>query len=1613
MAYLSLRYFRSGWCSCDDDVRRRLQTYPLYCYAALRWGYHARVAFSKFPDMVNMDFGLLSSKPHIESAFQVFFMAKHQRRCDDFPRFMSGIHLAAYFGITNLVYAFMPSNGRRGRADVSINVRDGHGCTALAWAAHEGHEEAAQALIDAADVDLDARDGGGRTPVLRATQRNHFTIVERLLSGGANPNFRDFSGASPLSYAAKEGYTTIADLLVRHGADVNAATTRFGANLDTPLSLAAMYGHDEIAQLLLVQPGIQPSAKVERRSMFEECTSLELAVRGKHHGVVDLFLSHADVSGEHEALLRTAAEQGDERVVQRLLEMDVDVNTQSEHGDTPLHRAVKEGHDGVAARLLSQAGVLPNLPNDDGDTAALLAARLGRVQALQLMLAKGADGGARNKKGRTPLADAAEQGYLSVVELLLSTDGVAADSQDHKGRTPLSLAVSPTTGERFDGMGRRAVVRCLLNSGRVDINPRDTQGRTPLAFAADDTDGMPMVELLLEYEELDVNTMDEQGRTPLAWAVRRPGLEDTARLLLERGADPTLGVYEEGEPLLSCAVKHSASEIVIAILSSGGVDPGQRDSHGHTPLCRAAERGEVEIVDKLLTVGGLDANAHCEHGQTPLHHAACSYKADQVVAFLLAKTNIAVDTQDEEGRIPLHHAVLHGHDAVVSLLLGPENVGLNYKDWEGRTPLSLAVSSGHLSIVEKLLSLNGVIPDAQDNTGRTPLSWAVGQRLRPSVEVAKRLLRRDDVNPNAEDEKGWTPLSWAGQGEGVSSLIEVLLKEGQGRVDIDHEDREGNTPLSLALKKGNEMAARQLRAAGARLPESIGESVQRGCHVLTQGVSVDREDEEQRQKTDTSNAKGRRHAFEDTSNEVNHRGTTKSKPYYESLVETNWFDDNADSGRNSDSNWIGTDTANHASFWKLDAILLNWSDIELGLQAEEHHVEDEGPLCQQCKTIDLNALFSRQPRRGFDVIANWGVIDKSWKLRRCAMCRLIAAICPKNGIHYQLCAYSTTATWMKGGNRAAWRHFPSHWVDTIVLGLEPGSWSFEGAYQSRIQSDPSKILPFRFIGRVGSNDRQQLRSLTLHHSKTHRIDFSRARSWINCCMEHHGKRCNASTPRRIPHARFIDCKTRTVVDNSDDSAALRFVALSYVWGPSPKTKGPSDHDRVENAECVIEDAIHVTLELGYRYLWVDRHCITDENEDMHKEQLLHMNAVYENAEVTIVAAAGRDSTFGLPGVSRARLDRPYARVQGHALTAVPREPRYQIKESVWWTRGWTFQECMLSRRRLMFTEHELSYECKGMVAREAVELPIHVHRIAATRYPIHEHMRVFPGRRHDARTLVDGEYIWSCIHEYTTRRLTLDADILNAFLGILQVFAERKPPVYHLCGVPLVREKSYHYKDNSRTPTLLEAFVLGLCWRSDRPAARRDGFPSWSWTGWKSRPYGQFDSSTAFEPGHSIEVSIVPRDEPSRTVSWADFEAMSLAEKASLPQDCRLRITATTVQVSLFLSNRDWTAILYRGNDAFRGRLRLSKDPKKDVEFCRRLVEERWDAIVVGNLRTYSWISGLDEERLILLLVDTLDTETVNEGEGLWERVGVITLEDKTLQDVAPEVFGKGTFLIE
>jgi len=100
-----------------------------------------------------------------------------------------------------------------------------------------------------------------------------------------------------------------------------------------------------------------------------------------------------------------------------------------------------------------------------------------------------------------------------------------------------------------------------------------------------------------------------------------------------------------------------------------------------------------------------------------------------------------------------------------------------------------------------------------------------------------------------------------------------------------------------------------------------------------------------------------------------------------------------------------------------------------------------------------------------------------------------------------------------------------------------------------------------------------------------RVDFERAKTWIDACKRSH-RGCSARSSKLLKNLRVIDCVTRSVISAPEDCV---YVALSYVWGMSKACDAPSSSALPDELPLTVDNSIHATLMLGYRYLWVDKH----------------------------------------------------------------------------------------------------------------------------------------------------------------------------------------------------------------------------------------------------------------------------------------------------------------------------------------------------------------------------------------------------------------------------------------
>lgn len=423
------------------------------------------------------------------------------------------------------------------------------------------------------------------------------------------------------------------------------------------------------------------------------------------------------------------------------------------------------------------------------------------------------------------------------------------------------------------------------------------------------------------------------------------------------------------------------------------------------------------------------------------------------------------------------------------------------------------------------------------------------------------------------------------------------------------------------------------------------------------------------------------------------------------------------------------------------------------------------------------------------------------------------------------------------------------------------------------------------------------------------IDFESLRQKLHLCLEDHIDCCENEEEEDVPGLRVIDCHTRKIDQVVPDT---RYVALSYVWGNRGASGDVSETPLTEmpgTMEQTIEDALVVVLNMGYRYLWVDKYCIDQNDSESKKHQIRRMDSIYRNAAFTIIAAAGGDASYGLPGVTsrrgtRLRVPKTYCMIGNFLIRCGEDSPRVfggpqskLLRNSKWNTRGWTYQEGLLSRRCLVFTDEQVSFACRvisvdeGSESRPTTQMNLDYED---------DGYRFTPCRGAGK----DASRIWPRISAYSERRLTNPGDSLDAFSGILRAFQKHDPPVHHLWGVPVfpvvgIDRNRSELGDEKFNKISSNGFSMGLSWTMKGIVERRHGFPSWSWAGWTGKVSFKGNISDDAENSWRI-IDALSDDEPSfrvyveledqTKISRSDLGSSSSPESSSDPgssPDCR------------------------------------------------------------------------------------------------------------------------------
>jgi ankyrin repeat protein len=565
-----------------------------------------------------------------------------------------------------------------------------------------------------------------------AARQGNDTLIKELIDAGHNVNIQQpFFYGTPLHYAIACNHLPCVLLLLIHGADPEALTSDKLNSGDNALRLAVRHGRREIVKLLW-DGGVQRNAHEgsHTKSGGRRLPSLlEIAAFQGHVEIVHDLLSWSEswTAEERAGALVEGARRWEPAILSTLQSHSpLSQETMKEAFDAAVQNGPKAFNDfynvntWTSEQSKNEARVIEilldaGLEIDLGKALCQVSFRLCEVEAMKMLLSRGADPATRERNGWTPL----------------------------------HIAATKSLG----GLLR------VGNMGRCSVNEEG-------------------IKLLLKYGA-DVYAMDEEGNTPLHFLTdywQSPLLEHCIRNG-GKPAGGALPVNKHGESVLHkiCATPGQGRSryAVVEALLDAGFDVNERTRNGWTPLICAAGNGiDGNELSGLLLSRGAAATAATDEGWTALHRVVSGEWQDGV-AIALAEELIANGADLSALATVLYTDGMRQERGVhqFSNMLDTFTTNGLGTIVEHTTPLHWAAEAGTHHMVRLLLK-QGADPLAKDSTGAIPAVAAVWSELfnsyqRSESEVLKLLLRAAPEGFDMPSKSSPSVREWVNQ-EGYS-----------------------------------------------------------------------------------------------------------------------------------------------------------------------------------------------------------------------------------------------------------------------------------------------------------------------------------------------------------------------------------------------------------------------------------------------------------------------------------------------------------------------------------------------------------------------------------------------------------------------------------------------------------------------------------------------------------------------------------------------------------------------------------------------------------------------------------------------------------------------------
>ncbi|EMD87073.1 hypothetical protein COCC4DRAFT_198535 [Bipolaris maydis ATCC 48331] len=309
-----------------------------------------------------------------------------------------------------------------------------------------------------------------------------------------------------------------------------------------------------------------------------------------------------------------------------------------------------------------------------------------------------------------------------------------------------------------------------------------------------------------------------------------------------------------------------------------------------------------------------------------------------------------------------------------------------------------------------------------------------------------------------------------------------------------------------------------------------------------------------------------------------------------------------------------------------------------------------------------------------------------------------------------------------------------------------------------------------------------------------------------------------------------------------DLCSRPYIVLTHVWGGKEVPCKTTKSNIAKYFDCGIDfdslpktfqDAVRLTVAIGFRYLWIDSLCIIQDDKEDWQRESAKMAAIYGAGTITLSATSAENSDGGC-GLS------PKIQSVTRFCSTDPRRPDFAVKEKdiilrhpsntitgqlrhePVYKRAWILQEKILSRRVLHATYSQFVWKCNvitesedGIAYNQKTYLPPDkAWRTFYRGFPqemrdgVHEEQDVFEFERR----------WWIYATDYSKRSLTHTSDQYAALAGIVQFHQDISGdrPVVGLWERHLIIHLSWEVRRDTREHKT----------RLFEPADRR---PSWTW----------------------------------------------------------------------------------------------------------------------------------------------------------------------------------------